>query len=278
MTRIWFITGASAGIGRVLAEAVLAHGDRVVATARRPETLADLSKVHPADVLPLACDVTDPAQVRQAVAAAAEWAGRIDVLVNNAGHGLVGALEELSDEQIERVLNTNLRGVLTVTRAVLPHLRARRSGHIVQLSSVGGVVGNPGHALYATSKFALEGMSEALAGEVGPLGIRVLIVEPGPFRTEFTGRSMEFSEPIEDYRETPAGRLRAHFTQQHGKQPNDPRRLAEAVIRMLDEPDAPLRLPLGPEAVNRIRDKLRRQLADLERWEKLSVDTRYPED
>lgn len=278
MTRIWFITGASAGIGRVLAEAVLAHGDRVVATARRPETLADLATAHPADVLALACDVTDARQVREAVAAAVEWGGRIDVLVNNAGHGLVGALEELSDEQIERVLNTNVRGVLTVTRAVLPHMRARREGHIVQLSSVGGVVGNPGHALYATSKFALEGMSEALAGEVGPLGIRVLIVEPGPFRTEFTGRSMEFSEAIEDYRETPAGRLREHFSRQHGRQPNDPRRLADAVIRMVDEPDAPLRLPLGPEAVGRIREKLQRQLADLEKWEKLSVDTRYPEE
>lgn len=278
MTRIWFITGASAGIGRVLAEAVLAHGDRVVATARNSAALADLAQARPADVLALNCDVTDSAQVQAAVADAVEWAGRIDVLVNNAGHGLVGALEELSDAQIERVLATNVRGVITVTRAVLPGMRERRSGHVVQLSSVGGVVGNPGHALYATSKFALEGLSEALAGEVGPLGIRVLIVEPGPFRTEFAGRSMEFSEAIEDYRETPAGRLRAHFSQQHGRQPNDPRRLAEAVIRMVDEPDAPLRLPLGPEAVNRIRDKLHRQLADLEKWEKLSVDTRYAEE
>lgn len=200
MTRpVWFITGASTGLGRALAEAVLAHGDRVVATAHNPAALDDLTGPHPDDVVRLRLDVTDPAQVKAAVEEAVRRAGRIDVLVNNAGHGLIGALEELSDTQIRAVLDTNVLGVLSVTRAVLPHLRAQRSGHIVQMSSVGGVVGNPGHSLYALSKFALEGMSEALAGEVAPLGIRVTIVEPGPFRTDFAGRSMRFADPIDDY-------------------------------------------------------------------------------
>ncbi|NIH77474.1 SDR family NAD(P)-dependent oxidoreductase [Amycolatopsis viridis] len=164
--------------------------------------------------------------------------------MNNAGHGLVGALEELSEEQFRAVLETNLFGAAAVTRAVLPHMRARRSGHIVQLSSVGGVVGNPGHTAYATSKFALEGMSEALAGEVAPLGIRVTIVEPGPFRTDFAGRSMRYADPIDDYAGTPAGALRARFAEQDGKQPNDPARAAEAIIRAVQDVDSPLRLPL----------------------------------
>ncbi|GHE99790.1 short-chain dehydrogenase/reductase [Amycolatopsis deserti] len=262
------ITGASSGFGRVLAEAAVAAGDRVVATARDAGSIAGLG-------FPLPLDVTDRNSVDAAVAAAIAEFGRIDVLVNNAGHGLVGALEELSEEQFRSVLETNLFGAAAVTRAVLPHMRERRSGHIVQISSVGGVVGNPGHAAYATSKFALEGMSEALAGEVAPLGIRVTIVEPGPFRTDFAGRSMVYSQPIEDYAGTPAGALRARFAAQDGKQPNDPARAAAAIIRAVRDGDAPLRLPLGPEAVARIRDKLTAQLADLERWEAISVDTRF---
>ena len=277
MTAVWFITGASSGLGRTLAERVLAAGDRVVATARNVAALEDLTGPGPHDVIRLPLDVTDPEQVRATVAEAVERAGAIDVLVNNAGHGLIGALEELSDEQIQRILGTNVFGVLAVTRAVLPHMRARRRGHIVQMSSVGGVVGNPGHAFYATSKFALEGMSEALAGEVKPLGIRVTIVEPGPFRTEFHGRSMEFAEQIDDYRDTPAGTTRERFSEGAGTQPNDPVRAAEAIILAVRDESSPLRLPLGPEAVTRIRAKLRGQLADLEAWEKVSLDTRFPD-
>jgi NAD(P)-dependent dehydrogenase (short-subunit alcohol dehydrogenase family) len=277
MTAVWFITGASTGLGRTLAETVLAHGDRVVATARNVAALDDLTGAGPDDVVRLALDVTDPEQVRAAVAEAVERVGAIDVLVNNAGHGLVGALEELSGEEFARVLATNVFGVFAVTRAVLPGMRARRRGHVVMMSSVGGVVGNPGHAAYATSKFALEGMSEALAGEVAPLGIRVTIVEPGPFRTDFAGRSMSFAEPIGDYRDTPAGTLRARFAAQDGVQPNDPARAAEAIITAVRDASSPLRLPLGPEAVDRIRAKLQGQLADLDAWEKLSRDTRYPD-
>ncbi|MGW4487136.1 oxidoreductase [Amycolatopsis sp. NPDC004368] len=273
MSRVWFITGTSAGFGRVLAEAVLARGERVVATARDVDAVKDFAD----RALVTRLDVTDPESIRSAVAAAIAEYGQIDVLVNNAGHGLIGALEELTDEQTRKVMETNVFGVLAVTRAVLPHLRARRSGHIVQLSSVGGVVGNPGHAIYATSKFALEGMSEALAGEVGPLGIRVSIVEPGPFRTEFAGRSMTFATAIPDYADTPAGRLRAQFSGQDGRQPNDPARAAAAILKLVDTPDAPLRLPLGPEAVTRIRAKLHQQLADLDAWESVALDTRYPD-
>ncbi|MEV5747527.1 SDR family oxidoreductase [Actinoallomurus sp. NPDC052308] len=273
--RVWFITGTSTGLGRAIADAALARGDRVVATARDPQSVKDLVERAPELVRAVALDVTDPAQVTAAVGTAIEEFGRIDVLVNNARHGLIGALEELSSEQIDAVLATNVLGVIGVTRAVLPHMRARRRGHIVQMSSVGGAVGNPGHSIYATSKFALEGMSEALAGEVGPLGIRVTIVEPGPFRTDFAGRSMRFADPIDDYRDTPAGALRRRFSDQDGVQPNDPVKAAEAIVKAVDEPDSPLRLPLGPEAVERIRQKLRRQLADLDAWEQVSLDTRY---
>ncbi|HEY2207601.1 MAG TPA: oxidoreductase [Pseudonocardia sp.] len=274
-SEVWFITGASSGFGRALTEAALAAGHRVVATARRPETLDDLAAARPADLLAATLDVTDHRQVRAAVAAAVERFGRIDVLVNNAGHGLVGALEELSEDQIRAVLEVNLLGVMAVTRAVLPHMRAARRGHVVALSSVGGMVANPGHVLYGTSKFALEGMCEALAGEVAPLGIRVTIVEPGPFRTDFAGRSMTFAEPIDDYRDTPAGRLRERSSAQDGVQPNDPAKAAEAILRAVADPGSPLRLPLGPEAVDRIRAKLRAQLDDLAAWETVSRDTRY---
>jgi NAD(P)-dependent dehydrogenase (short-subunit alcohol dehydrogenase family) len=259
----WFITGSSAGFGRTLAEALLARGDSVVATARDPRAVGDLVEKYPDAVLALPLDVTDAGQVRAAVDAAVA-AGPVDVLVNNAGHGLIGALEELSDEQIHEVLAVNLLGALAVTRAVLPHMRARRRGHIVQMSSVGGVIGNPGHAIYATTKFALEGASEALAGEVAPFGIRVTIVEPGPFRTEFLGRSMGRAIPIPDYEDGPAGALRARFGNDHGRQAGDPVQAVETIIDVVRSPSAPLRLPLGRAAVERIRAKLRGQLADLE--------------
>jgi NAD(P)-dependent dehydrogenase (short-subunit alcohol dehydrogenase family) len=273
--RVWLITGTSTGFGRQLAETLIGRGERVVATARNVAGIKDLAEQASDQVLTVRLDVTDQASIRDAVNAAIARFGRIDVLVNNAGHGLVGALEELSDAQLRTVLETNVFGVAAVTRAVLPTMRAQRSGHVVQLSSVGGAVGNPGHAAYATSKFALEGMSEALAGEVAPLGIRVSIVEPGPFRTEFAGRSMSFAEPIDDYRDTPAGALRTRFRDQDGRQPNDPARAAEAIILLVDRPDSPLRLPLGPEAVTRIRSKLTAQLDDLTVWEEVSTNTRY---
>lgn len=273
--KVWLITGASTGLGRAIAEAAVANGDRVVATARNVNDVKDLVDRTPDQVHAARLDVTDRASIRAAVESAIAAFGHIDVLVNNAGHGLIGAVEELSDEQTRSVLETNVFGVFAVTRAVLPHMRERRQGHIVQMSSVGGVVGNPGHAIYNTSKFALEGMSEALAGEVGPLGIRVSIIEPGPFRTDFLGRSMAFAEPLADYAQTAAGIVRKNFAQNDGNQPNDPVKAAAAVVRLVNTPDGPLRLPLGPEAVGRIREKLAKQLADIESWEAVALDTRY---
>jgi len=251
---------------------VLAEGDAVVATARRPAALADLAERRGATVRAL--DVTDGGQVRD-VAAEAVATGGVDVLVNCAGHGLIGALEELTDAEFRGVMETNLFGALAVTKAVLPHMRERGSGHIVQMSSMGGVSANPGHAVYATSKFALEGASEALAGEVAPFGIRVTIVEPGPFRTDFAGRSMLPSTPMAAYAGTPARAARDRFRDQDGVQPNDPAKGAAAIIAAVRAPAGPLRLPLGEEAVARIRGKLERQLADLESTMDLTLSTAY---
>lgn len=271
--KVWFITGTNTGFGEAIAREAISRGDRVVATARRPDAI----RLDAADdrLLPCYVDVTDADSVRAAVDAAVERFGRLDVLVNNAGHGLVGALEELSDDELDRVLAVNLRGVATVTRTVLPVMRNQRSGVIVQMSSVGGVVANPGHAIYGTSKFALEGMSEALAGEVAPFGIKVLIVEPGPFRTEFAGRSMNFAAPISDYAQTPAGVVRRRFRDQDGAQPNDPARAAKIIVDAVADQTSPLRIPLGPEAIDRIRAKLTAQLEDLERWAPTGIATRY---
>lgn len=268
MSRVWLITGASTGLGRSIAEAAAERGDVVVATARQPDSLTDFQHAR-------ALDVTDDAQVQSVIESVIKEHGRIDVLVNNAGHGLIGATEEVTDDELRALLEVNLLGVLRVTRAALPHLRRQRSGHIVQMSSVGGVVGNAGHSAYAISKFALEGMSEALAGEVADWGIKVTLVEPGPFRTDFAGRSLVATEPIDAYVGTTAGRLRQTMINQHGRQPNDPAKAALAIMTAVDASEPPLRLPLGPEAVSRIRTKLHRQLATLDDWESVAVDTRF---
>lgn len=272
---VWLVTGASSGFGRVICNTLVARGYRVVATAREPRTLAEFAAQHGDSVLTIALDVTSEASVTAGVAAAIERFGRIDVLVNNAGHGFIGALEEVSDRDTRALAEVNVFGVLSVTRAVLPHMRAQRSGHIIQMSSVGGQVANPGHAMYAMTKFALEGMSEALRGEVAPLGIRVTIVEPGPFRTDFAGRSIGFSDPIDDYVGTPAGDLRKRFSDQDGEQPNDPVRAAELIVASDADQDAPMRMPLGPEAVRRIREKLAAQVDELDRWESTLVATGF---
>lgn len=269
VAKVWLVTGASRGLGRAIAEAAQAQGDIVVATARDTASIAG-SFAH---ALPL--DVRQQASIDDAVAESIRAHGRIDVLVNNAGHGLVGAVEELTDDDLRYLLDVNLLGVLRVTRAVLPHMRERGGGHVVQMSSVGGVVANPGHAAYAATKFALEGLSEALAGEVAPWGIRVTIVEPGPFRTEFAGRSMHHATPIAAYAETSAGRMRDRFAAMDGRQPNDPDKAALAILAAVEDPTSPLRLPLGPDTVDRINDKLTGQLADVERCAEVARATLY---
>ncbi|HMI71845.1 MAG TPA: oxidoreductase [Solirubrobacteraceae bacterium] len=263
--RVWFITGTSSGLGRAIAQAALDHGDRVVATARSTDRIADLERDFADRAVALPLDVTDPDQARAAIDAAVGAFGRVDVVVNNAGYGVLGALEELSDDELRSQFETNLFGALQVTRAVLPQLRRQRSGHIVQLSSLSATVANPGESAYVGSKAALEGVSESLAKEVAHLGIRVTIVQPGPFRTDFAGRSLQKADPIDDYADT-VGAARELIGQLDGNQPNDPTRGAEAIIRAIESTDPPLHLALGEDAIHAIRANLDDQRAELGAW------------
>jgi NAD(P)-dependent dehydrogenase (short-subunit alcohol dehydrogenase family) len=270
--RVWLITGSSSGFGREIAEAALASGDSVVATARRPETLDDLVASAPDRVLAVALDVTRRDQVDAAVAAALERFGRLDVVVNNAGHGSVGAIEEIVPDDLRALMEVLFFGAFAVTQAVLPHMRERGSGTIVQISSMGGQLSPPGFGGYCSGKWALEAMSTALAEEVGPLGIRVLIVEPGSFRTEFGGSRLQESPAIDAYAET-VGPNRSYITSVDGTQPGDPRKAAAAIVEALDAPELPLRLALGDDAVDAIREELDRRRADLDAWERISRAT-----
>jgi NAD(P)-dependent dehydrogenase (short-subunit alcohol dehydrogenase family) len=269
--RVWLISGCSSGFGRALAEAALERGDRVVATARRPDTLADLAGER---VLVVALDVTRRDDVDAAVRAALERFGRIDVLVNNAGHGSVGAVEEIDIDELRALMDTMFFGAVALTQAVLPHMRRQQSGTIVQISSQGGQLAFAGVGAYCAAKFALEGLSEALASEVAPLGIRTLIVEPGQFRTGFGGARMHRSRTIDAYTDT-VGPTRAFIDGMDGTQPGDPRKAAAAIITALDAAAPPLRLALGADAVDAIRAKHEQLSADLDRWETLSRDTAF---
>nr|WP_246231965.1 SDR family oxidoreductase [Nakamurella aerolata] len=271
------ITGCSSGFGREIATAAAAAGHRVMATARRPEQLADLAGSVPAERFATAAlDVTDQRQVDAAVAATVERFGRIDVLVNNAGFGIRGAVEETGAEQLQKIFDTNVFGVARMCRAVLPLLRAQGGGHIIQIGSVGGVSATLGGSSYAATKFALEGLSEGLALEVAPFGISVTIIEPGPFRTEFAGSSQGWAEPMPEYEPILAD-ARQRFTRQHDRQPGDPKKAAEVIVRLAQLPEPPLRLPLGPEAFDRIRAVLTQRLADLDGWEELGRHTSFPQ-
>jgi NAD(P)-dependent dehydrogenase (short-subunit alcohol dehydrogenase family) len=273
-SRVWLITGCSAGFGRALTEAAVAAGDTVVATARRPESLASLAALTTGGgrVLPMTLDVTDPAAIDRVVAATIERFGRIDVLVNNAGHGSVGAVEELTMGELRDLFEVMFFGAVGLTKAVLPHMRERRAGAIVQISSMGGQMAMPGFGAYCGAKFALEGLSEALADEVAPFGIRVLVVEPGAFRTEFGGRRMHRSGVIDAYRVS-TGATRAAVDDMDGTQPGDPAKAARAILDTLDAEAPPLRLALGRDAVEAIRAKHARLRHDLETWEALSLGT-----
>ncbi len=272
MNKVWLITGANSGFGRAIAEAAIAAGDVVVATARRVASLDDLADAHPGqvDVLPL--DVTDSAAIEATVRDVIGRHGRIDVLVNNAGRTHVGAVEETTDAELRGLFEVHLFGPAALTRAVLPHLRARRSGAIVQISSMGGQLSFAGFSAYSATKFALEGMSEALADEVRPLGIKVLIVEPGAFRTGLFGNHSA-SSPMPEYAET-AGRTRELVEGGAGTQPGDPAKAAAAILAALDSPDTPLRLPLGDDAIDALLGHLDRTRADIMTWEKVGRDTR----
>jgi NAD(P)-dependent dehydrogenase (short-subunit alcohol dehydrogenase family) len=270
--RVWLITGCSAGFGRELAVAALAAGDRVMATARRPQRLADLVEAGGDRVRVAALDVTDEAQVADVVAATVAEFGRIDVVVNNAGHGSVGAVEELELADLRALMDVMFFGAVAVTKAALPHLRARGGGTIVQMSSMGGQVTMPGFGAYCAAKFALEGLSEALAAEVRPLGIRVVIVEPGAFRTQFGGHRMHRSRVIAAYAGS-TGPTRAAVDAMDGTQPGDPRKAARAILEVVGHAEPPLRLALGNDAVDHIAARHDLLRAELTRWEKLSRAT-----
>jgi NAD(P)-dependent dehydrogenase (short-subunit alcohol dehydrogenase family) len=272
--RVWLITGTSSGLGRALAQTALDHGDRVVATARSTDRIADLERRFGDRAVALPLDVTDAGQARTAIDAAVRAFGRIDVVVNNAGYGALGAVEELTDDELRRQFETNLFGALNVTRAALPQLRRQRSGHIVQLSSLSATVANPGEGAYVGSKAALQGLSESLAKEVAPLGIRVTILQPGPFRTDFAGRSLQKAEPIDDYAET-VGAARELLRELDGAQPNDPTRGAEAIIHAVEADNPPLRLALGEDAIEATRAKLDEQRAELDAWAEVGGATAF---
>ncbi len=276
-SRVWFITGASTGFGRLLAEEVLRRGERVVATARDENKVIDFTDRYPQQALALELDVTQKDHILAGVQDAIDGFGRIDVLVNNAGYGLVGAAEEASDEEIERVIATNVFGLVDVTRAVLPHMREQKSGHILNLSSVAGVVGGQGLSYYNLTKFAVEGFSEGLAAEVKPLGIKVSIIEPGPFRTDFLGRSAVIAEQQIAAYDTTAGVARKYFETQDGKQKGDPQKAIEAMINIAGSDDPPLRLLLGSNAITRVEAKLEAWHQEIEKYRDLTLGADFPE-
>lgn len=273
--KAWLITGSSTGFGRSLSEAVLKHGDRVIATARKPEQLSDLVDQYPETAKAIRLDVTNPQEVRDAVNTALDAFGRLDVLVNNAGYGALGAIEEVSDDTIRRQFETNVFGALDVMRAVLPTMRQQHSGHILNLSSVGGFVAFGGTGIYCGTKFALEGLSEALAQEVASLGIKVTIVEPGAFRTDFNGRSLSTPAQLIDDYATTSGEFLKWIQEMDGKQPGDPNKAAEAMIQAVESDNPPLRLALGADAVETIEEKLESVKAELNAWKQVAIDTAF---
>ncbi|HUA92054.1 MAG TPA: oxidoreductase [Terracidiphilus sp.] len=276
-TRTWFITGASTGFGRLLAEELLRRGERVAATARDKSKVDDLVKQYRRQAKAFALDVTKPARIKSVAAQAIKSFGQIDVLVNNAGYGLGGAIEEVTEEEFEPMFQTNIYGLIRTTRAFLPHFRERRTGHILNFSSIGGLIGSAGWGFYNTSKFAVEGFSEALAAEMKPLGVHVTVIEPGPFRTDFLGRSGKLAAlEIPEYAET-AGKARDYLRTQSGKQPGDPQKAIEAVIDVVNSPEPPVHLILGKTALTRFRGKLAAWEKEIAPWENVTLGADYPQ-
>ena len=274
--KVWFITGSSTGFGRLLAEEVLRTGGSVAATARKIQQIEDLERKYPGHALALTLDVTKQEDVEKALADTLKRFGRVDVLVNNAGYGVAGAIEEVSEAELMPMYETNVFGLLRVTRAFLPQFRKQRTGHILNLSSIGGLTAGPGWGLYQGTKFAVEGLSEALAQEVAPLGIHVTIIEPGPFRTDFLGRSgVEAAKKVEDYDGT-AGNARRYMAEQDGKQPGDPLKAVQAMIQVAESPNPPLRLLLGAGALKRVRAKIDSWQKELAAWEPVTVGADFP--
>lgn len=275
--KVWFITGASTGFGRLLAEEVLKAGGKVLATARKPEQIADLVQQYPEAARAFTLDVTKPAQIESVAQDAIAAFGRIDVLVNNAGYGIAGGIEEAEEAEFLPVFETNVLGLIRVTRAFLPQFRKQRSGHIVNLSSMAGIGGSPGWGYYNASKFAVEGFSEALAGEMAAIGVKVTIIEPGPFRTDFLGRSGVIAKrEIPDYKSA-LDPVRHYFHANAGKQRGDPIKAVHAIMDVVESPNPPLHLLLGAAAWNRMKGKLDQWRDEMAKYESVTLGADFPE-
>jgi NAD(P)-dependent dehydrogenase (short-subunit alcohol dehydrogenase family) len=273
--RTWFITGASRGFGILIAEQALRSGDAVIATARNPQDITDRLGEQP-NLLAVRLDVTREEEAHQAVAEGIKRFGRIDVLINNAGFGVLGAVEETSASETERLFATNVFGLLNVTRAVLPHMRAQRSGRVINISSIGGYQAYMGWGVYGSTKFAVEGITEALHQELTPLGIQATVVEPGFFRTDFLDEQSLIKTRLElaDYDET-VGKMRAFAEAANHAQPGDPQKFAEAMLALVNAPTPPLRLALGSDTVARIEAKNRLVAQELAEWNELALSTDF---
>ena len=270
--RTWLITGVSSGFGQALARTVAEAGDTVIGTLRHPEQVAAFEQIVSGRTHGRILDVTQPDAIQAVVDAVVREFGRIDVLVNNAGFGMLGAIEETPDADARQLFDTNVFGLLKVLRAVLPHLRQQRAGHVLNLSSVGGLVSLVGSGIYCASKFAVEGLSEALRDEVAPFGIRVTLVEPGGFRTDFAGRSMHQAPAMDAYADT-VGKRRAGMAAYDGKQPGDPAKAALAMLVAVNAPQPPFRLLLGSDAWARVHTKINDWTANLDDWKATTLST-----
>lgn len=274
MSKVWLITGSSRGLGRELAKAVLARGDRVVATARRPEQLEDLTRQYEGRIRAFKLDVTDAEAARAAVQTAVDAFGTLDVVVNNAGYANVGSIEDMEEDDFRAQIETNFFGVVNVTRAALPVLRAKRDGHIIQVSSIGGRRATAGLSAYQTAKWAVGGFSEILAKEVNPLGIRVTVVEPGGMRTDWAGSSMKIGEVTDDYRPT-VGAFAESVRNNADVMRNDPAKVAQAIIQITEEKEPPLRLLLGSDAAFLAPLIAEARAEEDAKWRHLSVTTDF---
>ncbi len=274
---VWFITGCSTGFGRELATLVLSRGWRAVVTARNPDHLRDVIAGHQENALPLQLDVTDPAQIAHAVGEAQRRFGSIDVLVNNAGYGYLAAIEEGEDDQVRAMFETNFFGLVNLTNAVLPGMREQRSGRIVNISSIGGLASFAATGYYHATKYAVEGLSESLALELAPLGIKVIIVEPGPFRTDWAGRSLLESKIVIDDYDATAGERRRQSRERSGKQQGDPVRAGEAIIAAVLSEDPPLHLLLGKPALDLAHKKLDALKTVFDTWQQTTLSADFPE-
>ena len=275
MSQVWLITGSSRGLGRAFAEAALAAGRQVAATARKVEDLAELKNKYGDLVLPLALDVTNEPQAHQAVQATIRTFGKLDVLVNNAGYGNVAPVEDTTLEEFRAQIETNLFGVIILTKAVLRYFRQRGSGHIIQVTSIAGRIGPIGRAPYAAAKWGVEGFSETLAKEVGPLGVKITIVEPGGFRTDFAGASTELREGRPEYDAT-VGKTARFQRDFNGKQPGDPARAAAALLRLASAEEPPLRIVLGSDAYDSAEKNDLAKMELAKKWKDLSYSTDFP--